>query len=76
MLMQAAAEHNLDLERSWLIGDAITDIQAAIAAKVRPVLVATGRGTKQAANLTNNTQAHIPFVKNLYEAVKYILDNA
>jgi D-glycero-D-manno-heptose 1,7-bisphosphate phosphatase len=76
MLMQAAAEHNLDLERSWLIGDAITDIQAAIAAKVKPVLVATGRGTKQAANLTNNTQAHIPFVKNLYEAVKYILGNA
>ena len=76
MLMQAAAELNLDLERSWLIGDAITDIQAAIAAKVKPVLVATGRGTKQAANLTNNTQAHIPFVKNLYEAVKYILGNA
>ena len=75
MLMQAAAELNLDLENSWLIGDAITDIQAAIAAKVKPVMVGTGRGTEQAANL-NNKLAHVPFVKDLYEAIEHILSNA
>lgn len=76
MLVQAAAELNLDLENSWLIGDAITDIQAAIAAKVKPVMVGTGRGTEQAANSNNNKLAHVPFVKDLYEAIEHILSNA
>ena len=73
--MQAATDLNLDLEKSWLIGDAITDIQAAIAAKVNPILVSTGRGAEQASNLDNNTLAHIPFVKDLYEAAEYVLSN-
>ena len=75
MLMQAATDLNLDLEKSWLIGDAITDIQAAIAAKVNPILVSTGRGAEQASNLDNNTLAHIPFVKDLYEAADYVLSD-
>ena len=75
MLIQAATDLNLDLEKSWLIGDAITDIQAAIAAKANPILVSIGRGAKQASNLDNNTLAHIPFVKDLYEAVEYVLSN-
>ena len=76
MLVQAAAELNLDLENSWLIGDAITDVQAAIAAKVKPVMVGTGRDTEQAANSNNNKLAHVPFVKDLYEAIEHILSNA
>ena len=75
MLIQAATDLNLGLEKSWLLGDAITDIQAAIAAKVNPILVSTGRGAKQASNLDNNTLAHIPFVKDLYEAAEYVLSN-
>tara|TARA_B100000470_G_scaffold210343_1_gene188404 strand:- start:199 stop:777 length:579 start_codon:yes stop_codon:yes gene_type:complete len=76
MLIQAAAELNLDLENSWLVGDAITDIQAAIAANVKPVMVGTGRGTEQAANLNSDKLAHVPFVKDLYEAIEDILSNA
>ena len=76
MLIQAAAELKLDLENSWLVGDAITDIQAAIAANVKPVMVGTGRGTEQAANLNSDKLAHVPFVKDLYEAIEDILSNA
>jgi D-glycero-D-manno-heptose 1,7-bisphosphate phosphatase len=76
MLIQAAAELNLDLENSWLIGDAITDIQASIAANVKPIMVGTGRGTEQAANLNSDKLAHVPFVKDLYEAIEDILSNA
>ncbi len=48
MLLQAAAEHKIDLARSILIGDALTDLEAAWAAGV-PVaaLVRTGRGCQQ-----------------------------
>ena len=72
MLIQASIELNLDLEKSWLIGDAITDIQAAIAAKANPILVATGRGADQANDLDNNKLAHVPFVKDLNDAANYI----
>lgn len=36
MLLAAAAEHQLDLSRSWLIGDAARDVEAGIAAGLRP----------------------------------------
>jgi D-glycero-D-manno-heptose 1,7-bisphosphate phosphatase len=39
MLLQAAAELDLDLERSWLVGDRWVDIAAGRAAGVRTVLV-------------------------------------
>jgi D-glycero-D-manno-heptose 1,7-bisphosphate phosphatase len=48
MLLQAAGELSLDLKRSALVGDALTDLLAAEAAGV-PVrfLVRTGRGQRQ-----------------------------
>lgn len=47
MLREAAQVLNLDLERSWLIGDQISDLQAAIAAGLHTaVLVRTGYGAK------------------------------
>ena len=49
MLLQAAQEHHLDLSQSYMIGDALTDIQAGQAAGVRQsILLLTGRGHAQA----------------------------
>ena len=42
MLLRAAAELGLDLARSWMIGDTLGDVGAALAAGVRPVLVDIG----------------------------------
>ncbi|QFY12078.1 HAD-IIIA family hydrolase [Nonomuraea phyllanthi] len=44
MIRRAAAELNLDLSTSYLIGDRPSDIAAAQAAGVRPILVRTGDG--------------------------------
>jgi D-glycero-D-manno-heptose 1,7-bisphosphate phosphatase len=48
LILEAAAENDIDLARSVLIGDALTDLQAAKAAGI-PVygLVRTGRGAEQ-----------------------------
>ena len=43
MLLQAAAEHGLDLQASFLVGDRMTDIAAGAAAGCRTVLVTCGR---------------------------------
>jgi D-glycero-D-manno-heptose 1,7-bisphosphate phosphatase len=43
MLLQAAAQFNIDPARSFMVGDRITDIAAGAAAGCRTVLVQTGR---------------------------------
>lgn len=49
MLLQAAQEHNLDLSQSYMIGDALSDIEAGQAAGVKQaILLLTGRGQVQA----------------------------
>jgi len=57
MILNAAAENSLDLERSILIGDAISDIIAGQSAGVGVnVLVKTGRGA---------TQIELPMAKRI-----------
>lgn len=48
LLLQAAEDMNIDLGRSVMIGDALTDVQAGQAAGVREaILLRTGRGREQ-----------------------------
>jgi D-glycero-D-manno-heptose 1,7-bisphosphate phosphatase len=50
LLLQAARELNLDLSRSIMVGDALTDVQAGRRAIVgRTILLLTGRGREQLA---------------------------
>jgi D,D-heptose 1,7-bisphosphate phosphatase len=44
MIQRAAAELNIDLGQSWLIGDTTTDIQTARNAGLKSILVRTGSG--------------------------------
>ncbi len=38
-IIQAAAELDLDLQKSWMLGDGVTDIQAGVAACCRTILI-------------------------------------
>lgn len=50
MLLRAAAEHDLDLTESWMIGDKETDIEAALVAGLRQtILLRAGAGLQPAA---------------------------
>ena len=44
LIIRAAEELDLALSASWLIGDSVRDIEAALAAKVKAILVRTGHG--------------------------------
>lgn len=54
MLLRAAAEHNISLRESWLIGDSESDVEAGITAGCRAVLV-DSENPLTAAELTANT---------------------
>ncbi|MEC9374279.1 MAG: HAD-IIIA family hydrolase [Planctomycetota bacterium] len=54
MLLQAASDFTLDLETSWLIGDALRDCQAAHAAGVRSILLTHLLDKSALADLAQN----------------------
>ena len=49
MLLEVARRFNVALKDTYMVGDALRDVQAAAAAGARPVLVLTGKGQKTQA---------------------------
>lgn len=74
LLTQAASDLGLDLSASVLIGDALSDIDAALAAGCHAVLVRTGRGATSAAGAARDPRyTGIPVVADLSAAVDLLL---
>lgn len=46
MLLQAAREHDIDLQESWMVGDILNDVEAGSRAGCRTVLVDSGSETE------------------------------
>lgn len=74
LFLQAAAELSLDLGRSAMIGDALSDLEAARNAGIpRAILVLTGRGAEQAASPAAAALAPFLACKDLAEAIDRLL---
>lgn len=73
MLLAAAQALHIDLARSYLVGDAVSDMEAGLAVGCQPVLVRTGRGTNQIARLAVGGLIGTPVVADLVAAVTWIL---
>jgi D-glycero-D-manno-heptose 1,7-bisphosphate phosphatase len=46
MLIEIAKRFNVSLDDTYMVGDALRDLEAAAAAGAKPVLVLTGKGKK------------------------------
>lgn len=68
MLLKAAADHDIDLDRSWMVGDKLADIEAGQAAGCKPVLVMTGYGVETANGLPHG----VPCCQDLLAAARLI----
>jgi histidinol-phosphate phosphatase family protein len=73
LLRRAARDWQIDLTRSWLIGDVLDDIEAGNRASCRTVLVHTGKETEW--RLGANRQPHL-LAHSLREASRQILNPA
>jgi D-glycero-D-manno-heptose 1,7-bisphosphate phosphatase len=74
MLDKAAREHDVDLARSFVIGDKASDIKLAENAGARAALVLTGYGRETLAHPDRWPCAPEIVAENLLEAVKRILE--
>jgi len=68
LLLQAAAEMNIDLTRSYMIGDMLKDVDAGRSAGTKGILVRTGYGT----NITITDKPSY-IAEDLLGAVKWIM---
>lgn len=73
MLEQAAADHDVDRDRSWIVGDNVTDHQAGRAFGCRTVLLRTTHGEKIEAKAKRAGETPDLFADRLDEAVEAIL---
>lgn len=72
LYMQGAREWNIDLARSYVVGDALADIVAAREIGALPILVLTGRGNEQHIVLKENNHTGYHVVDDLMGAVEWI----
>ncbi|HID62631.1 MAG TPA: D-glycero-beta-D-manno-heptose 1,7-bisphosphate 7-phosphatase [Anaerolineae bacterium] len=73
LLLQAAAELGLNLARSYLVGDALSDVEVALALGCTPFLVLTGRGRAQLCRPQARQLESFYVVADLAEAVERII---
>lgn len=69
LILQAQRDFDIDLGRSYMVGDKLSDIQAGEAAGVKQVMVQTGYGMQEYGQCSSK----VTCVKNLFAASEYIL---
>ena len=73
MLLQVAQDMNIDLPRSYFIGDAATDLMAAQQVGCRAFLVMTGRGFQQLEPALQAMSGQFNVARDLNEAATQII---
>ena len=74
MILEAQAKHNIDLNASYMIGDAVSDMKCGLNAGIKNILVETGYG-KMAYKKCLDENLKIDFIaSNLNDAVNYIVN--
>lgn len=74
MLMRAAADLEIDLSGSFMVGDHVSDLEAGWAAGCRSILLRTGHGLHELAKVERDGLRKPDFLAdNIVEAVDWIL---
>lgn len=73
LLLQAAAEHRVDLDASFMVGDKAADVLAGERAGCRSILVLSGHGALEVAKLVGR---EVSVCADLAEAADFILREA
>lgn len=72
MLRQAEKEFNIDLKKSFVVGDRLIDVQTAHAVGATGILVLTGYGKNQIDEVLKNNMVIDYIAEDLYAAMQFI----
>jgi len=73
LVLRAIAELDLDPARSWMVGDALRDVRAGLAAGTRALLVETGKGERERGAIPIEFARTIIVARDLASAATTIL---
>ncbi len=72
MLLQGALEFDIDLEKSYMVGDSARDIIAGKRAGCKTILVLTGHGVRAVKELTDQNASPDFIAPTLWDALEFI----
>jgi D,D-heptose 1,7-bisphosphate phosphatase len=70
---KAAAEHDLDLTGSYMVGDTMRDMETGFNTKLRTVLVLTGYGEEERGKYSDDPRQPDFVAQDLYDAAEWII---
>jgi D,D-heptose 1,7-bisphosphate phosphatase len=73
LLLEAAEEFNVDLQKSYFIGDSVSDVQCGKNAGIKTILVRTGNGEESFSILQKENNFPTFVANNLTNACNFIL---
>lgn len=76
MIINAAEKFNIDLNKSYIIGDSVVDIETGINAGVKTILVKTGQGAVSISMLQKQNKFPSFVAENLIDASNFIVNDS
>ncbi|MFI5236332.1 MAG: D-glycero-alpha-D-manno-heptose-1,7-bisphosphate 7-phosphatase [Ignavibacteriales bacterium] len=73
LIYEAASEFNVDLQKSYFIGDSVADVQCGKNAGIKTILVRTGKGEESISILQKENNFPTFVADNLLNACNFIL---
>ncbi|MCP5023290.1 MAG: D-glycero-beta-D-manno-heptose 1,7-bisphosphate 7-phosphatase [bacterium] len=73
LIQQAASDLNLDLANSWMVGDSVRDLLAGHQMGMASILVRTGKGSAQEAELEAHPSINTLVAEDMAQAATWIL---
>jgi len=72
LIFQASKDHNIDLTKSYFIGDTVSDVQCGLNAGLKTILVKTGYGKESISILQKENKIPTFVAENLPDACGFI----
>jgi D-glycero-D-manno-heptose 1,7-bisphosphate phosphatase len=72
LIVRAAAEHEIDLKRSFVVGDKAADVEMAKRAEAKGILVLTGKGAEEEEKLEESPDFT---AKDILDAIMWIMED-
>jgi len=76
MVLRAAKEHGIDLQKSYAVGDSVRDYLLGNNAGGKGVMVLTGHGKRQFKKIKDQKTKPLAVCKTLKDAVKFIINDS